>query len=61
MEVCLKWVHMARYDLILRLEGFKPLLTPQKGYKHKKTTQKSSPEKLLICFPSNVSHIELAN
>ena len=36
MEFCLKWVHMARYELILRLVGalwlrsiFKPLLTPQ--------------------------------
>ena len=36
MEFGLKWVHMARYELILRLEGalwlriiFKPLLTPK--------------------------------
>ena len=34
----LKWVHMGRYELILRLDGalwltiiFKPLLTPQRG------------------------------
>ena len=39
MEFALKWVHMGRYELILRLDGalwltiiFKPLLTPQKGY-----------------------------
>ena len=38
MEFDVKWVHMARYELILRLEGalwlriiFKPLLTPPKG------------------------------
>ena len=37
MEFCLKWVHMARYELILRLDGalwftiiFKPLLTPKR-------------------------------
>ena len=37
MEFGLKWVHMARYELILRLDGalwlriiFKPLLTPKR-------------------------------
>ena len=37
MEFGLKWVHMGRYELILRLDGalwltiiFKPLLTPQR-------------------------------
>ena len=37
MEICLRWVHMARYELILRLDGalwltitFKPLLTPKR-------------------------------
>ena len=37
MEVGLKWVHMARYELILRLDGalwltiiFKPLPTPKR-------------------------------
>ena len=37
MEFGLKWVHMAWYELILRLDGalwlmiiFKPLLTPKK-------------------------------
>ena len=36
-EFCLKWVHMARYGVILRLDGalwltiiFKPLLTQKK-------------------------------
>ena len=47
MEFDLKWIHMARYELILRLDGalwlriiFKPLLTPEKGYKNKKTYKK---------------------
>ena len=38
MEFCFKWVHMARYELILRLDGalwltiiFKPLLTPKRA------------------------------
>ena len=38
MEFGLKWVHMARYELILRLDGalwltiiFKPLLTPKRA------------------------------
>ena len=38
MEFGLKWVHMGRYELILRLDGalwltiiFKPLLTPQRA------------------------------
>ena len=37
MEIDLKWVHMARYELILRLDEalwlriiFKPLLTPKR-------------------------------
>ena len=40
MEFGLKWVHMARYELILRLEGalwlriiLKPLLTPKGAIK----------------------------
>ena len=40
MEFCLKWVHVARYGLILRLDGalwlriiFKPLLTPKGAIK----------------------------
>ena len=39
MKFGLKWVHMARYELILRLDGalwltiiFKPLLTPQRAF-----------------------------
>ena len=38
MEFYLKWVHMGRYGVILRLDGalwltiiFKPLLTPQRA------------------------------
>ena len=38
MKFCLKWVHMARYELILRLDGalwlriiFKPLLTSKRA------------------------------
>ena len=38
MKFCLKWVHMARYELILRLDGAlwhtiisKPLSTPKKA------------------------------
>ena len=47
MKLDLKWVHMARYELILRLDGalwlriiFRPLLTPQGAIKIKKS-QKS--------------------
>ena len=47
MEIDLKWVHMARYELILRLDGalwlriiFKPLLTPKKAYKKSKNYPK---------------------
>ena len=43
MEIDLKWVHMARYELILKLEGalwlriiLKPLLTPQRAIRIKK-------------------------
>ena len=39
MDFGLKWVHMARYELILRLDGalwlriiFKPLLTPKRAF-----------------------------
>ena len=38
MDFSLKWVHMARYELILRLDGalgltiiFRPLLTPKRA------------------------------
>ena len=43
MEFDLKWVHMVRYELILRLDGglwlsiiFKSLLTPKQAIKIKK-------------------------
>ena len=49
MEIDLKWVHMARYGLILKLDGaiwlriiLKPLLTQKKGYKNQKMTQQIS-------------------
>ena len=49
MEFDLKWVHMARYELILRLDGalwlriiFKPLLTPKRAIKIKKISPKVS-------------------
>ena len=48
MKFGLKWVHMARYELILRLDGalwlriiFKPLLTQKWPIKIKKMTNKS--------------------
>ena len=48
MSVGLKWVHMARYELILRLDGAlwltiisKPLLTPQKAMKGPKIKKNS--------------------
>ena len=48
MKIGLKWVHMARYGLILRLERalwltiiFKPLLTPKRGYKNQKNQKKT--------------------
>ena len=47
MEFDLKWVHMARYELILKLDGalwlriiLKPLLIPKMGYKNQKTNPK---------------------
>ena len=47
MEFDLKWVHMARYELILRLDGAlclsiisKPLLTPKGAIKDPKIQQK---------------------
>ena len=48
MKIGLKLVHMARYGLILRLDGalwlriiFRPLLTPKGAIKIKKKLQKS--------------------
>ena len=50
-----KWVHMARYELILRLDGalwltiiLKPLLTPQRGTESSKINKKV---KHLLEFP----------
>ena len=47
IKIYLKWVHMARYELILRLEGAlwltiisKPLLTPRRAIKNPKLTNK---------------------
>ena len=47
MKIGLKRVHMARYELILRLDGalwlriiFKPLLTQKMAHKNPKMTQK---------------------
>ena len=59
MKIGLKWVHMARYGLILRLERalwltiiFRPLLTPKGAIKIPKNPKKSlkvraKPAKLL--------------
>ena len=48
MEFCLKWVHMARYELILRLDGAlrltiisKTLLTPKRAKKNKTNPKQS--------------------
>ena len=48
MEIGLKWVHMARYEPILRLDGAlwltiisKALLTPQKAMKDQKNPKES--------------------
>ena len=47
MKICLKWVHMVRYGLILRLDEalwlriiFKTLLTPKGAIKIKKNNKK---------------------
>ena len=48
MEFGLKWVHMARYELILRLDGalwltiiLKPLLTPKRAMESSKIRKKA--------------------
>ena len=48
MKICLKWVHMARYGLILRLDGALwhtiisgPLLTPKRAMGSSKIRKKS--------------------
>ena len=55
MEFGLKWVHMARYELILRLDGAlwltiisKPLLTPQKAMKGSKNPEESKMSNLIF-------------
>ena len=63
MKFGLKWVHMARYDLILKLDGalwlriiFKPLLTPKRHIKIQKCPKrnegraKRGPELLVLCI-----------
>ena len=47
MEIGLKWVYMARYELILRLDGalwlpiiLKPLLTPKRAMESSKINKK---------------------
>ena len=64
MEFGLKWVHMARYELILKLDGalwlpiiFKPLLTP-KGAIHIQKKQKVRAKQAKIGFIS--SHVFLS-
>ena len=59
MEIGLKWVHVARYELILKLDGalwlriiFKPLLTPKGAIQMPNKSQQSlkvraKPAKLL--------------
>ena len=49
MTFGLKWVHMARYELILRLDGalwlriiLKPLLTPKRAIKIKNQSKQIS-------------------
>ena len=48
MKIGLKWVHMARYELMLRLDGalwlriiLKPLLTPKRAMESSKIRKKS--------------------
>ena len=55
MEFCLKWVHMGRYELILRLDGALwlliisgPLLTQKVGHKNPKNIKKSKIPKICI-------------
>ena len=61
MKIALKWVHMARYELILRLDGalwlriiFKPLLTPKGAIKIKKSPKslkvRAKPAKLGMLY-----------
>ena len=58
MDLGLKWVHVARYELILRLDGalwlpiiFKPLLTPKGAIQ----IQKIKKKKVLKSVPNQPS------
>ena len=71
MEFGLKWVHMGRYELILRLDGalwltiiFKPLLTPKGVIKIREIPKKSlkghffhGPENQKIIYVLSLIHI----
>ena len=61
MKICLKWVHMARYGLILKLDGAPwhtiisgPLLTPKRAMESSKIRKKVQKllelAKLIPCF-----------
>ena len=59
MKFGLKWVHMAQYELILRLDGalwlriiFKPLLTPKRAIKIKNDPKnlKTASHKQCLCL-----------
>ena len=57
MEIKLKWVHMARYGLILRLDGalwltiiFKPLLTPKGAIKKKVLKSVPNQPRFYVCI-----------
>ena len=59
MKIGQKWVHMARYELILRLDGalwltiiFKPLLTPKRAIKIQKRPQ-TNPQKSYLILSFN--------
>ena len=58
MKKCLKWVHMARYELILRLDGALwhtiisgPLLTQKWAINIQKRQKHQNPPKLYVFAP----------
>ena len=58
MKICLKWVHMARYELILRLDGALwhtiisgPLLTKKCPIQIQKCPQHPKSQKNALCWP----------
>ena len=64
MEFGLKWVHMARYELILRLDGalwltiiFKPLQTQKIVYQHPKVKHKIAARALATYLILSLIHI----